>query len=260
MLTLITGASGGIGEELAKVFAAHGHDVVLVARTQSKLEALASELSTKHKIKSYYVAADLSDPQAPQQVLDQAAALGLSVDILVNNAGFADYGEFYTTELSKQMQMAQLNMMALTELSHRVLPGMVQRGRGKILNVASTAAFMPGPLMAVYYASKAYVLSLSEALNEELKGSGVNVTALCPGPVATGFQSRAAMEGSKLLANPMNPAMSAVEVAKAGYGALMSGKALVIPGLSNQLLALTPRLLPRMLVPGIVKNAQARAH
>lgn len=260
MLTLITGASGGIGEELAKVFAAHGHDVVLVARTQSKLETLAAELIAKHKVKAFALAADLTDPKAPEQLLEKVAALGLSVDILVNNAGFADFGEFYKSDLRKQLEMMQVNIVALTELSHRVMPGMVARGNGKIMNVGSTGSFMPGPLMSVYYATKAYVLSVSEAWQEELKGTGVSVTALCPGPVATGFQKAAAMEGSKLLTNPMNPMMPADLVAKAGYDALMAGKTIVIPGMMNQMLALTPKLLPRMFVPGIVKQASVREH
>lgn len=260
MLTLITGASGGIGEELAKVFAAQGHDVVLVARTQSKLEALASELSAKHKIKAYAIAADLTVPEASAQLLEKVTALGLMVDILVNNAGFADFGEFYKSDLGKQLEMMQVNMVALTELSHRVLPGMVARGKGKILNVGSTGSFMPGPLMSVYYATKAFVLSVSEAWQEELRGTGVSVTALCPGPVATGFQKAAAMEGSKLLTNPMNPMMPADEVAKVGYDALMAGRTIVIPGMMNKILAVAPKLLPRMFIPGIVKQASAKTH
>jgi uncharacterized protein len=260
MLTLITGASGGIGEELAKVFAAHGHDVVLVARTQSKLETLAAELSTMHKVKTYAIAVDLTDPKAPALLLEKVAALGLSVDILVNNAGFADFGEFHKSDLTKQLEMMQVNMVALTELSHRVLPGMVARGKGKIMNVGSTGSFMPGPLMSVYYATKAFVLSISEAWQEELKGTGVSVTALCPGPVATGFQKAAAMEGSKLLTNPMNPMMPADVVAKEGYDALMASRTIVIPGMMNKVLAVTPKLLPRMFIPSIVKNASARNH
>lgn len=258
-VALVTGASGGIGEALARVFAAHGFNVILVARTQSKLEELGAALSAQHGVQAYVMAADLSDPRSPASLLGQVGELGLSVEVLVNNAGFADFGEFASSDLGKQLQMIQVNITTLTELTHRVLPGMLERGRGRILNVASTAAFMPGPLMSVYYASKAYVLSFSEALNEELRGLGVNVTALCPGPVATGFQSRAAMEGSKLLQQRLNPLMSPEEVAKAGYEALMNGKAVVIPGLMNQMQALSPRFLPRALLPGIVKRSQARS-
>lgn len=259
-VALITGASGGIGEELARVFAAHGFNVILVARTEPKLGELGAALSAQHGVQAYPIAADLSDPKSPALLMDKVAELGLTLDVLVNNAGFADFGEFARSDLGKQLQMIQVNMTTLTELIHRVLPGMLERGRGRILNVASTAAFMPGPLMSVYYATKAYVLSLSEALAEELKGSGVSVTALCPGPVATGFQSRAEMEGSKLLQQRLNPPMSAQEVAKAGYEALMNGKAVVIPGFMNQIQALSPRLLPRALLPGIVKRSQARSH
>ncbi|MDX2005562.1 MAG: SDR family oxidoreductase [Meiothermus sp.] len=257
---LITGASGGIGEELARVFAANGHDVVLAARSAAKLEALAAELSAKHKVRAYAVAADLTDPKAPGQLLERVAALGLTVDVLVNNAGFADFGEFHKSDLGKQLEMMQVNMVALTELSHRVLPGMVARRKGRILNVGSTGSFMPGPLMSVYYATKAFVLSVSEAWQEELKGTGVSVTALCPGPVATGFQKAAAMEGSRLLSNPMNPMMPVGVVAKEGYDALMAGKTIVIPGLMNRVLAVTPRLLPRRFVPAIVKQASVREH
>jgi short-subunit dehydrogenase len=182
------------------------------------------------------------------------------VDVLVNNAGFADFGEFAQADLAKQMQMIQVNIAALTELTHRFLPAMVECRRGYVLNVASTAAFMPGPLMSVYYATKAYVLSFSEAIREELKECGVKVTALCPGPVATGFQNRAEMQGSKLLQQRMNPPMSAEAVARAAYEAMMQGQAVVIPGLMNQVQAMAPKLLPRVLVPGIVKNAQARSH
>ncbi|MER3482581.1 MAG: short-chain dehydrogenase [Meiothermus sp.] len=257
---LITGASGGIGEALAKVFAAHSFNLVLVARSEDKLEALAENLAKAHNVQAHAIAADLSEPKSGAEVIDKLDALGLSVDVLVNNAGFADFGEFYKSDLNKQLQMIALNVTTLTELTHRVLTGMVERGRGFILNVASTAAFMPGPLMSVYYATKAYVLSFSEAIREELRGTGVSVTALCPGPVATGFQSRAAMEGSKLLSNPMNPPTTPDGVAKAGYEALMRGQAVIIPGFMNQMQALAPKLLPRAMVPGIVKNASVRAH
>lgn len=257
---LITGASGGIGEELAKVFAAHGFDLILVARSGAKLEELGQVLSAQRGVKVYPLAADLSAPGSTAEVMDKVAQIELTVDVLVNNAGFADFSEFHWSDLGKQLQMIQLNITTLTELTHRVLPGMVERGHGHVLNLASTAAFMPGPLMSVYYATKAYVLSFSEAIHEELKGSGVSVTALCPGPVATGFQSRAAMEGSKLLSNPLNPPTTPDRVAKAGYEALMRGQAVVIPGLMNQIQALAPKLLPRSLVPGIIKNASVRSH
>jgi hypothetical protein len=257
---LVTGASGGIGEALAKELAAHGFNLILVARTEGKLKELGDALSAQHSIQTYPIAADLSDPKSPAEVAQQVQALGLSVDVLVNNAGFADFGDFAHSNLNKQMQMIQVNISTLTELTHRFLPAMVERKRGYVMNVASTAAFMPGPLMSVYYATKAYVLSFSEAIREELKGSGVKVTVLCPGPVATGFQDRAEMQGSKLLQQRMNPLMSPEAVAKAAYEAMMRGQAVVIPGLINQVQALSPRLLPRAVVPGIVKSSQARSH
>lgn len=257
---LITGASGGIGEELAKVFAAHGFNLILVARTESKLKELGDILSAKHGIKTFAIGLDLSDPKSPAQLQQRVAELGLTVDVLVNNAGFADFGDFAKSDLGKQLQMIQVNITTLTELTHRFLPAMVERKRGYVLNVGSTGSFMPGPLMSVYYATKNYVLAFSEAIREELKGSGVQVTVLAPGPVATGFQKAAAMEGSKLLTNPMNPLMSANAVAKAGYEGLMRGQQIVIPGFVNQVQALMPRLLPRAVVPGIVKNASARSH
>ena len=255
---LITGASGGIGEALARELANTGHDLILVARTQSKLEALAQELKQKHNINAHVIAADLSGHTAASDIMSQLEARGLRVDVLVNNAGFADYGEFWTLEPAKQEQMINLNVLTLTMLSRAVLPGMIERKRGRILNVASTAAFMPGPLMSVYYATKAYVLSFSEALSEELSGTGVTVTALCPGPTESGFQARAAMEDSKLVKG--GNLMTSAEVAKQAVDALGRGQRVVIPGLMNQVQALLPKFLPRALVPGIVKNAQARSH
>jgi uncharacterized protein len=257
LTALITGASGGIGEQLARVFASHGHNVVLVARSQDKLEALAAELSTKHGVKTYPVKADLANPTAGALLVEQLDQQ-LPIDILVNNAGFGDYGEFAAGPLDKQLEMIQLNIATLTELTHRFLPQMLSRKQGYILQVASTAAFMPGPLMSVYYASKAYVLSFSEALREELKGSGVHISALCPGPVATGFQGRADMGQSKLFSNPLNPLMESSTVANAGYAGLMQGQGVIIPGFMNKFLAILPRFMPRAIVPAIVKNAQDR--
>jgi uncharacterized protein len=195
---LITGASGGIGEELAKVFAAHGFDLVLVARTETKLITLGDALSAQHNIRCTTIPADLALPESPAEVVAQLTKQEIRVDVLVNNAGFAAYGQFQEIDLDEQLHMIRVNIATLTELTHRLLPGMLARRRGKIMNVASTAAFMPGPLMAVYYATKAYVLSFSEALNSELSGTGVTVTALCPGPTNSGFQSRANMEDSRL--------------------------------------------------------------
>jgi uncharacterized protein len=255
---LITGASGGIGEALAQRFARDGFDLVLVARTEAKLQALAGELARSYGITAHVLAYDLSDPAAPRRLVEQLAARTIAVDILVNNAGFATYGPFAELDLDGGLRMLQVNIVTLTHLTRLLLPGMLARKRGRILNVASTAAFMPGPLMAVYYASKAFVLSFSEALHNELQGSGVTVTALCPGPTSTGFQARAQMEQSKLVRR--RQIMGVDEVADAGYVALLKGQPVVIPGLMNRIQTLLPRLLPRRLVPVIVRNAQERTH
>jgi uncharacterized protein len=257
---LVTGASGGIGEDLARELAARQYNLVLVARSADKLEALGQELRQKYGIESTIIAMDLSRPDAAEHLTRELETRNLSIDVLINNAGFADYGEFWMLDANKTAQMLHLNITTLTMLSRALLPGMVARKRGKIMNVASTAAFMPGPLMSVYYASKNYVLALSEGLSEELIGIGVTVTALCPGPVETGFQARAEMQNSKLLNNPMNPMMTSKEVAKQGIAALERGQRVIIPGITNQFLAMIPRWMPRAFVPKMVKNAQARNH
>jgi uncharacterized protein len=255
---LITGASGGIGEEIARVLAKTGHNLVLVARTQSKLEALAKELSQTHGVQCQAIASDLTDPKASEVLVKTLEQRGIVIDILVNNAGFSHYGKFNELSWTDQWQLLQVNIVALSELTHRLLPGMVQRRFGRIMNVASTAAFMPGPLMSAYYASKAYVLSFSEGLQGELVGSGVSVTALCPGPTKSGFQARAKMEDSKLMRG--SNLMEASTVAEEGVQAMLRGQSVIIPGLMNQMQANMPRFLPRGIVPGIVKSAQERAH
>ena len=184
---LVTGASGGIGEALARELAARGHDLVLVARSVGTLEALAAELAQAHGIIATSIGADLAASGAGRALATELRGRGLEIDIVVNNAGFADFGEFAHADLNKTMQMVALNVVTLTELTHELLPPMIERGRGRVMNLASTAAFLPGPLMAVYYATKAYVLSFSEGIAEELKGSGVTVTALCPGPDGVGL-------------------------------------------------------------------------
>src|SRR5688572_15971808 len=226
---LITGASSGIGLDLAHLFAQDGHDVVLVARSEDKLRELATELERKHKIAAHVIVADLTRQDAPQQVFERAPA----VDILVNNAGFGTSGKFAEADLRTELEMIQVNVTALTYLTKLFLTPMLQRGHGRILNVASTAAFQPGPLMAVYYATKAYVLSFSEAIAEELRGTGVTVTVLCPGPTATGFQKNANL-GSETLLKVMRP-VSSMSVARAGYRALMRGQRVVIPGVKNKI-------------------------
>jgi uncharacterized protein len=254
MTALITGASSGIGEELARLAAADGQDVVLVARNLDKLNALAESLARAHGIRATALAEDLSSLDSVDVIVDVLAARGIIIDVLINNAGFATYGRFTETSAHDELQLINVNMTALTMLTKRFVGGMVERHRGAILNVASTAAFLPGPLMAVYYASKAYVLSLSEAIANELEGTGVTVTCLCPGPTRTGFQSRAGMEASRLLS--VTAVMDAAAVARAGYEGMKAGKLLVIPGLMNKATAQVGRISPRRLVTRVVRMMQ----
>jgi uncharacterized protein len=242
---LVTGASGGIGEDLARLIAAGGRNVVLLARSADKLQTLAGQLSSAHGIEATVVAADLSESNATAQIVRTLGARGITVDVLVNNAGFAMSGSFASSDADQQLDMLQVNVMALTALTRACLPGMLERKRGRILNVASTAAFQPGPFMAVYYASKAYVLSLSEALAEEVAGSGITVTCLCPGPTHTGFQERAHAQRSRLF-NLRSPMRSA-DVAQAGYDAMLAGRRIVTPGLMNKIGAQSIRFSPRAL-------------
>jgi uncharacterized protein len=253
---LITGASGGIGYEFAKLFAQNGYNLVLVARGEKKLRELAQGLEQAHTISAHVIAKDLTDPASPKELYADLQNASITVDILVNNAGFATYGLFAEIDMDKELQMMQLNMVTLTYLTKLFLRDMLKRQKGKILNVASTAAFQPGPLMAVYYASKAYVLSFSEALSNETQGTGVSVTALCPGPTESGFQARANMEDSKLVSS--GSLMNTATVARIGYQALMNQQPVVVPGQMNRLLTLLPKFLPRKLVSQLVRNAQER--
>jgi len=250
---LVTGASGGIGEALAKLIAAGGRNVVLVARSGDKLQALAGDLARQHNIVATTIVANLSRPGSADEVVSALANRSIAIDILVNNAGFGTLGPFAEADADEQMRMVNVNVVTLTALTRRLLPGMLERRRGRVLNVASTAGFQPGPLMAVYYASKAYVVSLSEALAEETAGSGVTVTCLCPGPTPTGFQSRARMGNARLL--QVAAKTSVADVARAGYDGMMAGRTLVIPGVFNkaavQLVRVTPRKLMTRLVRGL---------
>jgi short-subunit dehydrogenase len=255
LTALVTGASGGIGFELARLFAADGHALVLVARSEDKLKALAAELSAKHGVEARVIASDLSRPEAPREIFGRLRADAVEVDALVNNAGFGTYGLFAETDLQKELDLLQVNVVALTHLTKLFLPGMIARRRGYVMQVASTAAFQPGPLMAVYYASKAYVLSLSEALANECEGTGVRISALCPGPTETGFVAAAGLGDSKLFDRAV---MDARTVAEAGYRGLLAGKTLVIPGLRNNLLARTVGMMPRKLVTKVVRGIQER--
>jgi short-subunit dehydrogenase len=254
---LITGASGGIGLELAQVFASNGHQLVLVARSARRLEELAATLRQRHGVTVTVEATDLASPAAPQEIYETLKAQGISIEVLVNNAGYALYGPFAETDLASELDMIQLNVNTLTALTKLFLHDMLARKAGKILNLASTAGFQPGPLMAVYYATKAYVLSFSEALANELAGSGVSVTALCPGPTRSGFQSRAKMEDSKLFSGKI---MDAGTVARIGYQGLMQGKTVVVPGLRNRLLVQVVRITPRKLVARTARSMQERVH
>jgi hypothetical protein len=250
---LITGASSGIGQELAGIFAREGYSLVLVARSADKLRQLASELEKAHGTRSLILASDLSAPGSAAYVHDQTMRADITVDVLVNNAGFGQFGLFAENDLEECLQQIQLNITTLTHLTRLYLPEMVQRKSGRILNVASTAAFQPGPLMAVYYATKAYVLHFSEAIANELKGTGVTVTCLCPGATATEFHKRANMLGARML---QFGAMDARTVADDGYRALMAGKPVVISGFKNWLLAQSVRFSPRRMVTAVARALQ----
>jgi short-subunit dehydrogenase len=254
---LITGASGGIGAEFARVFAREGWNLVLVARDEEKLGRLSYECGLRHGVQILTLAKDLALPGAAQALYDSLAAENFTVEALVNNAGFATYGLFKDTSLEDERQEIALNVVTLTELTKLFLKPMLANGRGRILNVASTAAFMPGPLMAVYYATKAYVLSFSEGLSNELQGTGVSITCLCPGATESGFQARARMEESRLFKGRKLP--SAASVAEAGYRALLAGRRLEIPGMANRIGAFAPRLVPRGAILQAVRRIQSRA-
>lgn len=253
---LVTGATSGIGYEFAKLLARDGHDLVLAARSQERLEDVAAEFRAGFGRRVEIVAVDLARDDGAGKVFQAVDAAGLAVDILINNAGYAVSGPFKDTDLDLELKMMHVNMLTLTTLTKRVLPLMLGRRSGKILNVASTAAFLPGPMMAVYCASKAYVLSFTEAIAEELRDSGVTVTALCPGPTATGFQHRAAMDESRL--DKGREIMDAAEVAAIGYVGMMQGKRIVIPGLRNRVMTEAPRVLPRRVMTRLIRRSHER--
>lgn len=252
---LVTGASGGIGRELAELFARDGYALVLVARREQELAALAREWEARYSATIQTVALDLGRHGAADRLVEELDRRGIVVDILVNNAGFAQFGPFADVDPEQQIGMVELNVVTLTRLTRLLLPSMLRRRWGRVLNVASTAAFMPGPLMSVYYASKAYVLLLSEGINEELRGSGVSVSALCPGPTRTGFQERASMQRSRVLT--LMPLQDAASVARAGYIGLLRGEPVVLPDAMSRLQALAPRLVPRRWLPALVRRIQA---
>ena len=241
---LITGASGGLGDALAHVFAQQGWSLILAARSGDKLAALAQNLEQANGVPVTTVVQDLSQPGGADEVYEQVRRAGLTVDALVNNAGMIAYGPFVETDWGREAETIALNLSALTRLCKLFLPDMAARGSGYILNVGSTGSFVPGPLNAVYCATKAYVLSLSDALAEELGGTGVSVTCLCPGVTKTALQSKADMDVRLM----HRGAMDAEDVARQGYKALMAGRRVVVPGLANQMQTLSARLLPRRAV------------
>ncbi len=254
-LAIVTGASAGIGIPLARLVAADGYRPVLVARRAERLKELAAELESSHGVSPITVPLDLAAPDAPERLVEALGEAG-PVEVLMNNAGFGAWGPFSESPLDRATTMLRLNVEALTRITRLFVDGMRERRRGYILNVASTAAFLPGPDMAVYYASKAYVLSFSEALSEELRGSGVRVTALCPGPTRTEFHDVAEMSGSRLMEKLWW--MSADRVAEVGYRALRAGRPVVVPGLINRATTFAPRLIPRSLTRRLVARVQSR--
>jgi short-subunit dehydrogenase len=249
---LVTGASVGIGRELARLFARDQYNLVLVARNASRLTQLADELQQQFRIVAKSFPLDLTDRAAPQFLFDQLQRENIAVDILANNAGFGKLGAFADVPYEQSAGQIQLNVTSLTHLTKLFLAPMLESRSGRILNVASTAGFQPGPLMAVYYATKAYVISLSEALANELQGTGVTVTCLCPGATDTEFQTRAGTENTVLLRRTRP--MDAATVARHGYRALMKGKPLVISGFRNRLLMESLRISPRRIVTAVSRK------
>ena len=243
---LITGASSGIGLELAKIHASKGGDLVVVARSEDKLQTLKNELENQYDIAVHVIAKDLSIPNAATEVFKETESIGIQVDYLINNAGFGLYGKFEDSEWEVENNMIQVNITALTQFTKLYLPGMIARKNGKIMNVASTAAFVPGPTMTVYCATKPYVLSFSEALNNEVNHQGISVTALCPGATASGFSKTAKADKSALFSK--TKLANSEEVAQFGYAAMLKGKQVAIHGFTNQFLAFIVRFTPRSLV------------
>jgi hypothetical protein len=238
---LITGASVGIGYELAKQFAAGGYNLLLVARNEDRLKAVCEE-AKRMGVQADYVARDLSQPDGPIAVYADTLEKRIEVDVVVNNAGFGLLGPFDQLELQPQLDMIQVNVSTLVELTHRFLPGMVQRNQGGVLNVASTAAYQAGPLMSIYYATKAFVLSFTEAIAEELSETDLKISALCPGPTESEFRSRAKLDQGPVTQSKLIPQMTAEAVAYAGYRGFRRGKRVIVPGLMNKLGVQSTRL------------------
>jgi hypothetical protein len=246
-LALVTGASSGIGADLARELARHGHDLVLTARREPELEALANELRVLGATATVIVK-DLGVPGAARELAIEIDARGMRLDVLVNNAGFGDVGAFVREDPDRIDKMLQVNVASLTALTRAMLPGMVERRRGRVMLVSSTAAFQPGPNMATYCATKAYVLSLGEALAHELRGTGVTVTTLCPGATITGFAAESGADALPLFKSSLVPRMSSAKVARAGYEAMMKGKPVLVTGFVNKLAAFSGPVFPRFIV------------
>ena len=240
---LITGASGGLGMEFARIYAREGYDLVVAARSEGKLFKLKNELEQQYNCHVHVFSIDLSKPDAAYEVYNYTLEQNITVDSLVNNAGFGDFGNFWEVDIQRQTELLQVNIVALVQLTRYFLPGMVERGRGSVLNLSSVAAFSAGPRMCLYYASKEFVRSFSEAIAEELRGTGVTVTALCPGPTTTGFEKAAEMKNSHMF-TMFKPA-SAKAVAEAGYKAARRGKTLRYYGLPANAVSIAARILPR---------------
>lgn len=255
-IALITGASSGIGYDLCPLFAADKYDLIIVARNKSKLEEISRQLTQQYQIKVIPIAMDLSMVDSADLLCAEIKKQSIEIEVLVNNAGFGLLGKFAGGDYQRLSEMMSLNIVTLTKLTRLLVPEMIGRGSGKIMNVASTAGFQPGPSMAVYYASKAYVLSFSEALANELEGSGVTVTTLCPGPTATLFQEIAGAKNTQLFSKANM--MSSMEVALAGYRGMLEGKSLVIPGFRNKFLVILVKILPRQWVIKFVQKIQEK--
>jgi short-subunit dehydrogenase len=247
---LITGASVGLGAEFAWLFAADGHDLVLVARRKEKLDALAKDIQDKHKVEIHVIAEDLAKPGAAARIKEEVDKYKLEIEFLVNNAGFGGAGAFVERDLARELEMVQLNIVVLVELTHMLLPAMIARKSGRVLNIGSTAGFVPGAFMAIYYASKAFVNSFTEALSVELEGTGVTATVSCPGATATEFAQVAGNDKSPLFKSGV---MGAREVAEDAYRAMMRGEPMSIAGFMNAVKIASLRLAPR----GIVRHMTA---
>lgn len=255
---LITGASSGIGYEFAKIFAKKHYNLVIVARSKGKLLQIKKEFEYKYKISVTVIVKDLSEKDAAYDVFDALQDKGIHVEILINNAGFGDFGKFVDCDWNKQYEMVQVNIIAMMQMTKCFMKPMIREGHGKILNLSSTAAFQPGPYMSNYYAGKAFVLSFTEAISMELKGTGVTIMALCPGPTRTGFESVATLGKSKLFRTLK--VAKASEVAKFGYKRLWKGKTVAVHGIQNKALSLGIKVTPRKLIRTIMCHLQGEYH